>query len=357
MVWYCLMMFDDVCLRSELYHGGPIRTPWQSHQLQDPSYYHSWKKPRRLENRKGSNYPVDCQTRQYGEKSEVKFFFAASCWQFIATTRDDCIGAAGCKWSEPFRYTYGPGVPPAWPHKKATRDSPPTLTCIVLWCLSNFPCLISEESWGCLEEALELQKSPAGKSTSSSVSRVSIIARLCEANLVLPRIRIFYDTYLTTTCAPKQKTRGGRCRVASHIMTIRWWINADGAPLGGSNKSHLVDWMKLDAVSNGKPASLTAALFLFTEILHHSAHGTWKPEAADPSGSNAAPSRPSHIDMAVAIWFKDGDHFCLVTFFQPQLKCVSEMVFQTTTTQMGLVGWGIRSINCSHSISMSSNFY
>ena len=42
--------------------------------------------------------------------------------------------------------------------------------------------------------------------------------------------------------------------------------------------------------------------------------------------------------MAVAIWFKDGDHFGLVTFFQPQLKCVLEMVFQTTTTQMGLVG-------------------
>ena len=94
--------------------------------------------------------------------------------------------------------------------------------------------------------------------------------------------------------------------------------------------------MKLDAVSGRQitrsfkqhpSASLTAALFLFTEILHHFGTRHVKTRGCGPSGSNAAPSRPSHIDMAVAIWFKDGDHFGLVTFFQPQPKCVLENGF------------------------------
>lgn len=73
-----LIWFDDVCLRSELYHGGPIRTPWQSHQLQDPSCYTSWKKTRRLENRKSNTRLIaklgNMNTKQWRKEwSQVLF--------------------------------------------------------------------------------------------------------------------------------------------------------------------------------------------------------------------------------------------------------------------------------------------
>lgn len=190
-------------------------TPWQYHQLQDPFCYNSWKKARRLDNKKSNTRLIaklgNMNTKQWRKEwSQVlfcSFMLAIHCNNLRWLYR-------GCR-AQVVR-TFSLYLRPRSSTSLAPQkgNSPPTSTCIVLWCLSNFKCLISEEAWGCLEEALELQKSP--------------VARLCEAKrgiiLVLPRHARFYDmddTYLTTTCAPKQKTRGGLCRVASHIMTIR----------------------------------------------------------------------------------------------------------------------------------------
>lgn len=182
-------------------------TPWQSHQLQDPSCYNSWKKTRRLENRKGNTWLIaklgNMNKKQWRKEwSQVlfcSFMLAIHCnnsrWLY-----------RGCRAQvvRTFSLYLRPGSSTSLAPQKG--NSPPTLTCIVLWCLSNFKCLISEESWGCLEEALELQKSP--------------VARLCEAKRkfccelrlhrgsrgiirVLPRIRVFTIRILRRRAPPE----------------------------------------------------------------------------------------------------------------------------------------------------------